>query len=170
MGDKIQIAALVLTSISAICAAAAAFANWIQARKAAQATEVTVYLALVDRYETSDMRDAISALAEFWREKNGAFGGVADAFIEELNHNPENARKLRGHSRHLSAFFANAARLYDGGFISKALVKSLISRPGLNVFYEVAVPINATRNPYATSTHHEKILKSVVARYGGGIY
>jgi hypothetical protein len=168
MEPELHTWALALTAISAICAAAAALASLLQARRSAQGNEVNVYLTLMREYGSKEMRESIAELARFRRERDGQ--AIADALVNELSLNPKRASELKGHARALSAFFVNAARLHEGNFISRKLLVSLISRPGLNVFYEVAVPINLAKNPRHTSGDYVAALKKVVPGHGGGIY
>jgi len=162
--DKI---ALSIAVLSALFAALAALANLQQARKTSHANEVQVYLGLSDHYGSQEMRTAISSLASFWRDNKE---NVSEAFRLEVENNPENASKLRGYCRLISSYFVDAARLYEAGFISQKLFKLLISHPGLNVFYEVAVPINLTKNIHHNSGKYISMLKEAVPRHGEGIF
>jgi hypothetical protein len=160
--------ASIAAAVSAFFAAIAAAGSFYQAYKAAESNEVNVYLNMLDAYGSASMRNTISSLAAFWRTHQGS--DVGQAFLDLLARDPEAARVLRGHSRDLSTYFVNAARLFEGQLISKRLLRLLISHPGLNVFYDVAVPINLSRNPHHNSGRYAKILKHVVVQHGDGVY
>lgn len=162
--------ALYVAAASALFSALAAGATFFQASKASEANEVSVYLSMLDVYGASEMRTAIANLAAFRRSLLDREVDVGTAFQELASEDPDAATALRGYSRQLSAYFVNAARLQEGGLISRKLLRLLISHPGLNVFYEVAVPINLSKNPHHNSGRYARILKHVVIQHGDGIF
>lgn len=159
-----------LAAISAFFAAAAAMANLIQAFRAAQSNEVTVYLQMMEEYASADMRGAISELSKFWREQRETGDSVAEAFTKLSAADPGAASKLRGHCRLISNYFTNAARLREAKLVSPRMLKLLITHPGLNTFYDVAVPINLSKNPHHNSEKYAQMLRRVVTKHGNGIY
>lgn len=159
-----------LAALSAFFAAAAAVANLIQALKTAQSNEVTVYLTMMEEYGSAEMRAAISALGKFWRTQKETTDDVARAFASLMTTDPDAAATLRGHCRTISAYFANAARLREAKLISPRMLKLLIRHPGLNVFYDVAVPINLIKNAHHNSGTYARMLKHVVERHGTGTF
>ncbi len=159
-----------LTALTALFAAFAALANSVQARRAQQSNNVGVYLGMMKEYGSPEMRDAIAALAAFWREHRAAQPDIMEAFRDYAQTDPEGATILRGHCRLVSAYFVNAARLYEAGLIPRTLLILLISHPGLNVFYEVAVPVNLAKSADHNSGRHVRVLQEVVAKHGAGIY
>lgn len=161
---------LALAAFSAFFASVAAVASLLQARRAAQSNEVNVYLAMSDEYRSDEMRTAISCLANFWREQNEAQGDVVSAFKVLMEQNPRAASEVRGQCRLLSGYFVDAARLYKGRFISPNIFKLMIAHPGLNVFYEVAVPINRYKNPHHNSVKYAPVIRSVLEKHGSGIF
>ncbi|MBX9747820.1 MAG: hypothetical protein K2X34_13025 [Hyphomonadaceae bacterium] len=139
----------------------------VQALRAAQANEVSIFLETQREYGSAEMRLAISTLAAFWRKNKQ---DVEAAFLELTSAQPEEANKLRGYSRLLSGYFTNVARLYEAKLTSKRLTRLIASHPGLNVFYDAAVPINRTRNPNHNSIRYAALLKKVLPRHGDGTY
>jgi len=160
----------VLTAASAVAAALAAIASLLQVRSAAHGNEIDAYLRLMQDYGSPEMRGAISDLAAFWRDRRESFETAGEAFLAERERDPDAASKLRGQCRLLTSFFGNAARLHDTGFISRRLFRLLISRPGLNVYYDVCEPINLARNPTGHSKKYGAVLRRVVRQYGDGTY
>jgi hypothetical protein len=156
-----------LSAISAFFAAMAALANLRQAGKAAEGNQVQVYLAMFNKYGAPEMRNSVLALVDFWEKHHK---DVGSAFRQELSHNRENALNIRGHSRVITFYFLHAAKLYEAGTISKKLLKLMITYPGLNVFYDVAVPINLAENPRHESRKYAAALKAVVPKYGEGMF
>lgn len=160
--------ALSVAAISALFAALAAGASFFQARKAAQANEVSAFLQMQREYGDASMRAAVSQLAKFWRDNLPE--AVDSAFARLSKNDPARASELRGHSRLLSAYFTNIARLREVNLISRRLAALMISHPGLNVFYDVAVPINRSRNAHHNSVRYAELLKHVVLKHGDGLY
>lgn len=157
-----------LAAIAALAAAVAAVASLLQVRSASHSNEINAYLSLMESYAAPQMRAAISRLAEFWRDRRDKFGDAGEAFVAE----PDAALResLKADCRLLTAFFGNAARLYDARLISRKLVLTLISRPGLNIYYDVCEPINIRRNPKGHSSKYGVILRRVVTKYADGTY
>ena len=165
LGDVMENLAIWLSAFSAFFAAVAAIANLAQARKAAQSTEVDVYLQMSDKYASPEMRNAISTLVDFWKDSKG---DVVKYYNNEVASNPQAASGIRGHARYVSHYFVNIARLYEAKLISKHLFRILIYHPGLNIFYQVSVPLNITKNPNNDIATYVSVLKKVANRYGDG--
>jgi hypothetical protein len=111
------------------------------------------------------MRVALSSLAKFWIDNNGK---VSEALSAETYENPEDAKVIRGYLRLVSSYFVNSARLFEAGLISRKLLRLLIAHPGLNVFYEVVVPMSLTKNPHHNSGTYVHLLKRIAKRHGDG--
>jgi hypothetical protein len=160
-----------LAAISALASAVAAMTSLVQARGATHANEVNVYLRLMEDYGSPAMQEALLALGRYWRErKEGAFANAGEAWLADSQRDEEVARTVRRHARVVSHFFSSAARMYEGGFISRKLLRLLISRPGLNVYYDVVAPINMRRSPKGETFSHIRTLKKVLPKYGDGFY
>lgn len=155
---------------SSLAALAAALASFLQLRASKDANEAAVYLRLAQDYGTPEMREAIRNLAEFWRTRRDNFSDPGDAYAAEHSSNPANAYIVRGQCRMLGLYFGHAVRLYETRFISKRLLRLLVYHPGLNVYYQVVGPINASRNVNGQTQHHIRRLKGIVAQYGEGMY
>ena len=163
-------------AISAAFAAVAALANLWIARRATKSNEVNIFLEFSDRYRDPKIRDAVKTLAEFWRSNKDA--GVAHAWLELKHSNDAQADEISSASRILGGYFLHAAQLYNLRLVSKPVVRELISRPGLNIFYEVVAPITLAQQPSDNSgrversiwTRHLKTLRKLRRKYGNGIY
>ena len=160
----------VLAAVSAVASAIAALTSLAQARGTAQGNEVNAYLRLMEDYGDPAMREALLELGRFWRERRDSFPDSGAAWTALNASDPDAAKTVRGHSRLVSNYFGSAARLYEAGLISRKLFRLLISRPGLNVYYDVVVPINVVRNPTGHTTHYVRVLKRVVKQYADGLY
>ncbi|HRK64014.1 MAG TPA: hypothetical protein PLN53_06425 [Terricaulis sp.] len=157
-------------AVSAVASAVAALTSLFQARRAAQANEVSVYLRLMEDYGSQEMRDALLFLGQFWRERRETFSDAGSAWVQELEANEPYAREARRHARLVSNYFGSAARLFEMGFISSKLLRLLISRPGLNIYYDIVAPINIRRSPKGHTDHYVRLLKRQVRQYGDGLY
>ena len=160
----------VLAAVSALASAIAAFTSLAQAKGTAQGNEVSAYLRLMEDYGDPAMREALLELGKFWRERKGSFTDAGAAWSALNEADPDAANAVRRHSRLVSNYFGNAARLFEAGLISRKLFRLLISRPGLNVYYEIVVPINVVRNPAGHTAHYVRLLKRVVKQYADGLY
>lgn len=160
----------ILAAISALASAIAAMTSLAQARGTAQGNEVNAYLRLMEDYGDPAMREALLELGKFWRDRRESFPDSGAAWTALNASDPDAAKEVRGHTRLVSNYFGSAARLYEVGLISRKLFRLLISRPGLNVYYEIVVPINVVRNPAGHTAHYVRVLKRVVKQYADGLY
>jgi hypothetical protein len=157
-----------LTAVAAIAAAVAAIASLYQVRSAANSNEITAYLQLMQEYGSIETKHAVSRLAEFWRDRRTRFNDAGAALLAESDQ--ALVETLKADCRRVTNFFGNAARLYKAKLISKRLLETLISRPGLNVYYDVCEPMNVARNPRGHSAEYGVILREVVSNYADGTY
>lgn len=160
----------VLAAVSALASAIAALTSLAQARGTAQGNEVNAYLRLMEDYGHPAMREALLELGTFWRDRRESFPDPGAAWTALNETDPEAAKLVRGHSRLVSNYFGSAARLYEAGLISRKLFRLLISRPGLNIYYDIVVPINVARNPAGHSTLYDRTMKRVLKKYADGLY
>lgn len=160
----------VLAAVSAVASAIAALTSLMQARGTTQANEVSVYLRLMQDYSDGGMQESLLALGEYWSLRKDQFPNAGDAWMSDLAQDADLAAKIRRHARRVSHFFGAAARLYSAGFISGRLLRLLISRPGLNVYYDVVCPINVARQPKGQAAHFLQTLKRILPIYGDGSY
>lgn len=160
----------VLAAVSALASAIAALTSLAQARGTAQGNEVNAYLRLMEDYGDPAMREALLELGKFWRDRRENFPDSGSAWTALNSSDPNAAKEIRSHARLVSNYFGSAARLYEAGLISRKLFRLLISRPGLNVYYEIVVPINVVRNPAGHTEHYVRVLKRVVKQYADGLY
>ncbi len=155
-----------LSAISAFFAAIAAIANLGQARKASQANEVNIYIALLKQYGTNEMREAIATMAKLFKQQNGR---IVEWYAGEYQRNPQSAENLYKMARPIVSHFVHCAILFESGLISKKLLREIISTPGLNVFYQVAVPLTLAGNPHNDVKNYMSVLKRCVDKHGDGL-
>ena len=162
--------AITIAAVSALFAAASSVLTYFQVRSSSRSHEAAIYLQLTEQYAKPEIGDALSQLARFWRESKDLHGEAAISYAEAERSNPAEAASLRKNSRAISFYFHNAARLYQTGLLSKKATRLLINTPGLNIFYEVAAPINLAHNPSSISRDAVRTLKSILPMYGTGAF
>lgn len=162
--------ATIAAAVSAAASATAAFGALSQVRKSTQASEANAYLQLQDRYSSPEMRESIVALAKLWRVAHARKETVLFTYLHLLDADKIVADTLFSHCRRVSSYFIDTTRLYTAGLISKKVFLLAIAHPGLNTFYEVAVPLNAHKDGGHNSVWAMKELKTVMPVHGGGLY
>ncbi len=166
--DNISLASILFAAISAFFSAIAAIASLVETRRVARASDSTIYLELFREYRSPEMDAALDALAKFWGERKKDYGSAAEAFVAYREHNPEGAAAIRRQCRMLVTHFNSVARLLIAGLISRRTAKILITFPGLNIYYDVAVPIVRLENPHPEFSAYITILKRIQPKYGDG--
>jgi hypothetical protein len=78
--------------------------------------------------------------------------------------------ELEDSCRVVGMYFMHIGQLYERKIISKIMVRRLIGFPGLNIFYEICVPINYARNSNTLSQFYKKELQKILPRYKDGLY
>ncbi len=162
--------ATIAAAVSAAASAMAALGALGQVRKAAQASEANAYLQLTDRYSSPEMRDSIIALAKLWRVAQARGTTVLGTYLHLLDADKIVADTLFSHCRRVSSYFIDTTRLYTAGLISKKVFMLAIAHPGINIFYEVAVPLNEHKAGGHNSMWAMTELKKVLPVHGGGLY
>ena len=162
--------ATVAAAVSAAASATAAFGALYQVRKSAQGSEANAYLQLQDRYSDPEMRESVVALAKLWRVAQARGATVRQTYQHLLDADKIVADTLFSHCRRLSSYFIDTTRLYAAGLISKRVLTLAIAHPGLNVFYEVAVPLNEHKAGGHNSVWAAEILKRILPVHGDGMY
>ena len=164
-------AGLWIAMLSAFFAATAAIASLLQVRGAVKSTEVSVFLEFTDRYGQPEIRDAIALLSKFWRDRRGACD-LGQIWLGLRESDPKQFDQLRQASRLVANHFYFTALLFCDGMISRRLALRLIDVPGLNVFYEVILPIvEAEQGPTAKNYHWAaRSLRRLRKRVGAGMY
>jgi hypothetical protein len=162
--------ATIAAAVSAAASATAAFGALSQVRKSAQASEANAYLQLQDRYSSPEMRESIVALAKLWRVATARHEAVLGTYLHLLDADKIVADTLFSHCRRVSSYFIDTTRLYTAKLISKKVFVLAIAHPGLNIFYEVAVPLNEHKAGGHNSVWAMAELKKVMPVHGAGLY
>ncbi|UAJ10026.1 hypothetical protein [Polymorphobacter megasporae] len=162
--------ATVAAAVSAAASATAAFGALGQVRKSAQGSEANAYLQLMDRYSAPEMRESIVALAKLWRVAQARNETVLRTYLHLLDADKIVADTLFSHCRRVSSYFIDTTRLYTAGLISKKVFVLAVAHPGLNTFYEVAVPLNEHKAGGHNSVWAQKELKKIMPAHGEGMY
>ena len=162
--------ATIAAAVSAAASAIAAFGALNQVRKSAQSSEANAYLQLQDRYSDPEMRESVVALAKLWRVAQARGTTVSQTYQHLLDADKIVADTLFAHCRRLSSYFIDTTRLYAAGLISKKVLVLAIAHPGLNVFYEVAVPLNEHKAGGHNSLWAAGVLKAIMPAHGAGMY
>lgn len=162
--------------VSAAFAAVAALATLWVARGTTRGNEVQVFLEFSDRYRGQEVRNAIRLLAGFWRDNQDI--GVAKAWLDLRGSDDTFAEEIAAACRLLGSYFDFAIQLYDLGLVSKPVVRELINHPGLNVYYEVVVPVMEAQFPkralgQVSETVDRRLLRKLRRlrkKFGSGIF
>ena len=162
--------ATLAAAVSAAASATAAFGALSQVRKSAQGSEANAYLQLMDRYSAPEMRDSIVALAKLWRVAKARKETVLSTYLHLLDADTIVADTLFAHNRRVSSYFIDTTRLYTAGLISKKVFTLAIAHPGLNTFYEVAVPLNEHKAGGHNSVWAAGVIRKIMELHGDGMY
>ena len=159
--NKTVAVASLLTAVAAIVTAAATFAAIAAARRTYLAN---LFVSFSDRYNTGEMRTALSDLARWYKAHPKDF---ALLWKQHLDRADENAVRLDAARRVVTGYFAEIGRLYHSGLISRLFASELSARWGVNVFSVVCDPMNRVAFPAATPDYSRSLL-SVRRSYGDG--
>ncbi len=116
------------------------------------------------------MRDAIVELSALWRQAQAEGLSVVGMYRKMVADKQVDANHIHAQCRRLSSYFIDATRLYEAKLISRKVLLLAISHPGLNTFYEVAVPLNEHKAGGHNSVWAAQVLKDVLPRHGSGMY
>ena len=118
---------------------------------------------MTDRYNQPEMQEALSALV-LWYKANPV--NFVELWIVERDSGKPEALQLEHHRRRIGRYFGDIARLYQSKMIDKRLAALVIDFPGLNVWYQIAVPMSSA---YAQrSSRSAAILKQILPQHGPG--
>lgn len=150
---------------------------------AALDTAANAFLNLRARYHSDDTGNAISLLVKFawpvkeaqiriWRKKleRGDFQALGQLLSSERDRLDSEARdELKRAVRRVSSYFDDVAFLYKRNIIDKPTAVSFVDLSGLNIFYEVCVPLHAIDNKSAPSIKNALLLRKVMRQQGAGM-
>jgi len=157
LGGRLDVVAL-LTAAGGLITA---IASLVSVRNNRVMIEASLWPDFNRRYKTDEMSQAIKALTNWYYDHPADF---VDFWLEKLRVGDTEARQLDLHRRTLSMFFVDIASLYRDRIISKRFARFVANQAGLNVFYEVVVPMNMAQRPARTREavrHLKKLLKQV---------
>jgi len=146
---------------------AAIFAGWAawEARNAAKASRAAieaqvVYSAMSDYFQPA-MAEALRILRA-WAKKHGS--NFAAVWLQEFKDGKPEAVEVDRARRQLKGFFVKAAQLHSGGLIGDKALRALAYVHGLNLYYDVVVPLDRALNPTAPQDA-ERLLANTLRRY-----
>lgn len=165
-------------------------AAWIGAQaairsleRAALDTAANAFLDLRNRYHAAEMGSAIKLLAEFaipikeetadlWTRKLNAddfraIGKILSTHRDELS--PAERDELKRATRLASGYFNDVGFLLKHKMLSPETTRSFLNVAGLNIFYEVCVPLQAVDNKNSASIEYARLLRTVMKRQGVGM-
>jgi hypothetical protein len=136
--DQATVLAIVQAA-AAVGAMAAAVFSYFSVHNARQSHYSAVYLDMAARYDSQEMRDAFNDLLD-WRKRYGA--DFANEWLARKRERMDDAMKANTARRIVARYFLNIARLLEIEAIDRKAAKQLAACYGLNVFYQIAVPLN----------------------------
>ncbi|MGC9954279.1 MAG: hypothetical protein ABSD21_08375 [Rhizomicrobium sp.] len=122
-----------------------------------------LYVLFTDRYNIKQMYDSLRMLTEYYK-KNPA------TFLQRWKEDkvsPAGVGDLRAAKRVVDRYYYDIAQLYDARYISKSFASMLCAQAGLNVFYNICVPMSDVNFPKNEKNFY-KILKRIRPKYGDG--
>ena len=166
---------------------AGAIAGWeaiSSLNRAALDTAADAFLHLREKYHSDDTRTAIETLVDFaypikkeitdtWNSKLRAgnfeaIGQFLSPALERLT--PSEREKIKSAARRITGYFDDVGFLFKHGIIRGRLMKfSFVNVPGLNIFYEVCVPMYSIKNQDSPSIEYAHLLRGVLKRQGEGM-
>jgi hypothetical protein len=158
---------IVTTLLAVIATAIAAWAAW-EARKAAKATQAAVeaqvvYSAMGEYFEPK-MAQSLRTLRD-WQNKNGS--DFANFWVQEFQQHRPEAVEVDPAKRYVKGFFTRVTRLYSAGLINERALRAVTYVNGINLFYDVIVPLDLAQNPDVDRAA-EQILSRLIGRYQKG--
>lgn len=162
----LAVAALIGLLIVLIAAAAACVFAILTQLALARTGKARLFVELYRQYDTAEMHTAIYELIE-WRE---AFGSRFDhQFAVEFAKQSELGHRLDRARRTVNRYFTTVAKLKTAGYINRTTASILLNTQGLNVFYEIVMPMNDEKyGRLPASRKLVAVLKKIRPRYLNG--
>lgn len=129
----------VVPAVAAVAAMAAAIFSYLGVRHARRAQQSTVYLAMAARYDSEEMRKACNDLLAWRRAHGDRFDQV---WSDEMATRGTGALATNTARRIVARHFLNIAKLRRINAIDPESARLLADCYGLNVFYQIAAPLN----------------------------
>ena len=162
----LTLAALVAGLAAMIAVGTASLFSILNQRALARTEKARLFVELYRQYDTPEMHTAIYELIE-WRE---AFGSRFDhQFAVEFAKQSELGHRLDRARRTVNRYFTTIAKLKIAGYINRTTASILLNTQGLNVFYEIVMPMNDEKyGRLAASRRLVEVLKKLRPRYVNG--
>lgn len=114
------------------------------------------FIDFTDRYNRPEMHKALVNLQVL----KGKYGeGLFPLFADEFARRSELGAAIDADRRIVNRYFANIAEMHMNGLINASTAKMLLNYRGLNVFYDIVVPLN--RAKYGKEPHYEIVLNTL---------
>lgn len=162
LGGRLDVIAL-LTAIGGLVTA---ITSLFSVRNSRVMIEAQLWPDFNRRYKTDEMSQAIKALTNWHYDHPADF---VELWLEQLRQGDLGAKQLDSHRRTLSMFFLDIAALYKDRIISRRFARFVANQAGLNVFYEVVVPMNMAQRP-ARTKEAVRTLKRLIKQVEGGMF
>ena len=164
--DMIQHWAPLITLVSALAASTAAFASWRSSNASRKTYDASLYLNFSERYNSEDMYEALKLLTDYYKRNHKTFKSrwkndiaTRDPEIEHIN----------VALRRVGRYYFDIARLYKSGFVTKGIAADMCRQGGINVFYEVWIPMSQISKPNMERYQDDiKTLRGILRRYHDG--
>ena len=175
---------------AAVLGVIAVVSGWIAAQGAIGALKTTAldtaanaFLTLREKYHSDEMRAAIKLLFDFAISTKEAAGSVWQEKLRVADFRalgqllrPARDRKstdelseLKSAARMVTAYFDDVAFLVEHKIIKGKIVENFLNVPGLNIFYEVCVPLLALDNEHSPSIAYAHALRRHKKQQGSGM-
>ena len=156
----------IVQSVAALGAMAAAIFGYRSVRHARRAQQSSVYLGMSGRYDSPEMRDACNVLLA-WRRRYG--DSFARDWSEQMATREPEAMKANTARRIVARHFVNIAKLRKINAIDPESARLLADCYGLNVFYQIAAPLNRLIADNVDDFERlTKQLRRIRSEYAGG--
>jgi len=155
-----------IQTVAAMAAMAAAIFSYFSIRHAKRAQQSSVYLGMAARYDSPEMRDALNDLLA-WRRQFGE--GFDKVWARQMALREPEAVRINIARRIVARHFLNIAKLRKINAIDAESARLLADCYGLNVFYQIAAPLNrriaGNVDDFEKLTHR---LRRIRRDYAGG--
>jgi hypothetical protein len=113
------------------------------------------------------MANAIKQLVDWYYEHPKDF---VQSWLDGLKTKDQRVRSVDASRRMVSTYFVDVARLRREKFISKQFARMIAGQQGLNVYYEIIVPMNLAQNRPETTRNTVRELKKLYSKFEDGLY
>jgi hypothetical protein len=167
--EKVALASAIITAVTAIFTGLAAAGAWQSVRTARRAAEAATCLRLFERYQSDRMLWALRTLRTSKPQDVDVTQWAAQWVTEMHKKEPTRASWAKDVDlarREISGYFLGLAQIYEGGLVTRSLVRTAGYLDGINLLYDVCEPLERALNPADYSECLFRRLQGVVGRYG----